>query len=208
MPFKKGGKKKKRFKKQPTNTNPKFITRPEGHLQFYATVTKPTGNRHFMVKLHRHDGQNLKPYDDSHNMFENEFRGGLRGNIRKGKWVSPGDMVLVSLRDFSISDNNIDIIKKYEYEESKYLKRQYNIITNQDKDNHDDDVSFEFNDNAKQPASIVKKDDGGSYMNDAFMPSDEDSEDDVEYNSDDDINNNNDDDINDDDNIEFDVDEI
>jgi translation initiation factor IF-1 len=197
---KKGGKKHKRFKKEAPGVNPKFITRPEGHLQFYATVTKPTGNRHFMVKLHQHDGQNLKPYNDSHSMFENEFRGGLRGNIRKGKWVSPGDLVLVSLRDFSMSDNNIDIIKKYEYEESKYLKRQYNIITNQDKDNNDNDVSFEYNDIDKQPTSTVKKNEGGSYINDAFIPSEEESEDDVEDNNNIDINNDN--------NYEFDVDEI
>ena len=174
---KKGGKKHKRFKKEAPSLNPKFITRPDGHLQFYATVTKPTGNRHFMVKLHRHDGQDLKPFDDEYSLFESEFRGGLRGNIRKGKWVSPGDMVLVSLRDFSMSDKNIDIIKKYEYEESKYLKRQYKIITNQDKDNHDDDVSFEYNDIEKKTPSIVKKDDGGSYMNESFMPSEEESED-------------------------------
>jgi len=174
---KKGGKKHKRFKKEAPSLNPKFITRPDGHLQFYATVTKPTGNRHFMVKLHRHDGQDLKPFDDEYSLFESEFRGGLRGNIRKGKWVSPGDMVLVSLRDFSMSDKNIDIIKKYEYEESKYLKRKYKIITNQDKDNHDDDVSFEYNDIEKKTPSIVKKDDGGSYMNESFMPSEEESED-------------------------------
>ena len=174
---KKGGKKHKRFKKEAPSLNPKFITRPDGHLQFYATVTKPTGNRHFMVKLHRHDGQDLKSFDDEYSLFESEFRGGLRGNIRKGKWVSPGDMVLVSLRDFSMSDKNIDIIKKYEYEESKYLKRKYKIITNQDKDNHDDDVSFEYNDIEKKTQSIVKKDDGGSYMNESFMPSEEESED-------------------------------
>lgn len=174
---KKGGKKHKRYAKDTTTTNPKFITRPDGHLQFYATVTKPTGNRHFMVKLHRHDGQNLKPFDDEHSLFESEFRGGLRGNIRKGKWVSPGDMVLVSLRDFSMSDKNIDIIQKYDYEESKYLKRQYKIITNQDKDNDDDDVSFEYNDIEQKTPSIVKKDDGGSYMNESFMPSEEESED-------------------------------
>ena len=176
---KKGGKKHKRYAKDASTTNPKFITRPDGHLQFYATVTKPTGNRHFMVKLHRHEGQDLKPFDDEHSLFEGEFRGGLRGNIRKGKWVSPGDLVLVSLRDFSMSDKNIDIIQKYEYEESKYLKRQHKIITNQDKDNHDDDVLFEYNDIEKPPESVTKKDTSGPYMNESFMPSNDDSDDDI-----------------------------
>ena len=78
-----------------------------------------------------------------------------------------------------MSDKNIDIIQKYEYEESKYLKRQHKIITNQDKDNHDDDVLFEYNDIEKPPESVTKKDTSGPYMNESFMPSNDDSDDDI-----------------------------
>jgi translation initiation factor IF-1 len=187
---KKGGKHFKRHKKQSPNTNPKFITRAEGHLQFYASVIKSTGNRHFMVKFHRHDGQDLSHYDDANSMFEKEYRGGLRGNIRKGQWVSAGDLVLVSLHDFNLNDNAVNILKKYSYEESKYLKRQYNIITSQDKNNTHEDVVFEYNELPKKPTLSDKKDDGGSYMNDSFMPPDEDLEEENDNNVDVKVDNN------------------
>ena len=173
MPYKsKGGKKKKSFKKGDRSTNPKFITRQEGHLQFYATVTKPTGNRHFMVKLLRHEGQDLTPFENSDFLFEKEFRGSLRGNIRKGKWVSPGDMVLVSLRDFNLKNINLDIILKYEYEESKYLKKKCKINTNKETDNYSDDISFEYNDIVPNAAiEKVQKNNNESYMNEDLLPS-------------------------------------
>jgi translation initiation factor IF-1 len=208
---KKGGPHFKRHKKQTHPKNPKFITTADGHLQFYASVVKATGNRHFIVKFHRHDGQDLAAFTNDDNMFEKEFLGGLRGNIRKGNWVSTGDLVLVSLRDFSISDNKIDIIKKYTYEESKYLKQRYNIITNNDKANVNEDVTFEYDEVKDKPTPIIKNN-KGPYMNELFMPSI--SEDEDGSNSDDVAPDNNEEDVNtstvdtNEEDFNFDVDEI
>merc|ERR1711881_635175 len=44
----------------------------------------------------------------------------IRGKMRKKVWVSQGDIVLVSLRDFQ--DEKGDIINKYTAEEARNLK--------------------------------------------------------------------------------------
>ena len=168
---------KKRARKNNVQTvNNKFITRAEGNLQFYATIIKATGNRHFMVNLHDHEGKDLSTFKKSDNLFAKEFYGSLRGNIRKGQWVSPGDLVLVSLRDFNLNDNKIDIIKKYSYEEAKYLKKKCKIVINKGDNNNDEYISFENNEVVELPKKrIVNKSD--QYMNDLFLPPNSDDED-------------------------------
>lgn len=46
--------------------------------------------------------------------------GHVRGNMRKKVWITPGDLVLISLRDFE--DGKADIVHRYTPDEYRMLK--------------------------------------------------------------------------------------
>ena len=72
--------------------------------QEYAEVMKTLGSRRFEVSSN------------------NKTRlAHLRGNMRRGNWVNPGDFVLISLRDYQ--DNKCDILHKYSSEDLQKLKK-------------------------------------------------------------------------------------
>jgi len=105
-------KKTKKKKNSKNNNGPvvvrSLLTKTDG--QEYARVEKMLGDR--QVWLYAYDGQ--------------ERRGKIRGNMRKRCWITPGDHVLISLRDFS--ENCVDVIHKYNDDEVRRLKKSGELV--------------------------------------------------------------------------------
>lgn len=107
-----------------------LITKDEG--QEYATVNKLLGNGRVETMC----------FDDVKRM------GHIRGKLRKRVWMGPGDIVLVSLREFQ--DDQCDIIQKYTNDEARQLKSMGELpenarINEQAFDEEDDaNAGFEF----------------------------------------------------------------
>ena len=104
----KGGKNYKKSKNTDTIDKRQLEFKTEG--QEYAFVTKMLGNSRCECKCS--DGRTRL--------------GHIRGNMCKRVWISTGDTVLVSLREFQ--DEKADIIHKYTHEEAKTLEK-YNEIS-------------------------------------------------------------------------------
>lgn len=129
----KGGKNFRKAKNTQTTDKKQIIYKTEG--QEYALITKMLGNGRCECKCY--DGRTRL--------------GVIRGKMHRRVWISIGDTVLVSLRDFQ--DEKADIIHKYSFEETKTLI-SYNEITghikisDDDPTNYDDDLScdIDFND--------------------------------------------------------------
>jgi len=110
----KGGKGHKKHKnKDSTEIQRPLIIREDG--QAYGTVIRALGNGRFEIKC----------YTD--NVTTNNITCCIRGKMRKREWISSGDLVLVSLRDFQ--KDKADIIMKYLPYEVKKLK-EYKEISN------------------------------------------------------------------------------
>lgn len=71
----------------------------------YAWVTKVLGGYRLMVIT----------------MDKHEKMAIIRGNMRKREWVSLGDLVLISLRDFD--EDKVDVIYRYTDQDIRQLKR-------------------------------------------------------------------------------------
>ena len=70
----------------------------------YGQVSKTLGSGHLEIQC-----------------FDGQKRiGHIRGKLRKKVWIHPGDVVLVSMREFQ--DNRVDIILKYSSDEARSLK--------------------------------------------------------------------------------------
>ena len=70
----------------------------------YGQISKTLGSGHLEVQCF--DGQKRIAH--------------IRGKLRKKVWINPGDVVLISLRDFQ--DSRADIILKYTPDEARSLK--------------------------------------------------------------------------------------
>jgi len=72
----------------------------------------------------------------------------IRGKMRKRVWVNQGDIVLIGLRDFQ--DEKADVIRKYNAEEARRLKKLGELRADWDVDGGDEDrpkeedVGFDF----------------------------------------------------------------
>ncbi|CAN3359103.1 eukaryotic translation initiation factor 1A [Diutina catenulata] len=127
----KGGKNKRRGKKDNGMFKRELIYRDEG--QEYGQVTKMLGNGRIEVSC----------FDGIKRM------GHIRGKLRKKVWMSQGDIILVSLRDFQ--EDQCDVVHKYNSEEARTLKNMGELPENakiNETDtfggDEDDDVNFEF----------------------------------------------------------------
>lgn len=69
----------------------------------------------------------------------------IRGSMRKKVWISAGDTILVSLRDFE--DDKADAIHKYNSEEVKILKDAGELP--EDKIERDENANDESDDEAE-----------------------------------------------------------
>ena len=96
MPNTKGGKKHKRGASKYSNNKTLVVKEEDEHE--YAIIDKKLGNGRFTCKC----------------LDEKERIAKICGTMRKKVWVNPGDVVLVSLREFEVKDNKCDIIAKYD----------------------------------------------------------------------------------------------
>lgn len=127
----KGGKNRRRGKNDNGGQKRELIYREDG--QEYAQITKMLGNGRIEVTC-----------------FDGEKRmGHIRGKLRKKVWMSQGDIILVSLRDFQ--DGQCDVIHKYNSDEARTLKNVGELPENakiNETDtfgaDEDEDVNFEF----------------------------------------------------------------
>jgi initiation factor 1A len=99
--------------------------------QVYGVVQKALGSRFFDVKC-----------------FPNKKVRRCRVRTKRMR-ISIGDVVVIALRDFN--DDTGDIVYKYDHEEARNLQRRGEIpdvdhIDEEDEENVDDDVKFEFDD--------------------------------------------------------------
>jgi len=123
----KGGKNFKKAKNYETVDKRQIIYKTEG--QEYALITKMLGNGRCECKCY--DGRTRL--------------GHIRGKMHKRVWISIGDTVLVSLREYQ--DEKADIIHKYTSEETKTLI-SYNEITGHIKIDNEDGINDDDNSNA------------------------------------------------------------
>lgn len=122
---KKGGK-KKNSKNKPTDVTKRALELATD-MQQYAKVVKSLGDR--KVTLILTDGT--------------EILGLIPGRFRKRVWITSGDVVIISRRDFQ--ENKVDIVYKYNNDEVKVLHKQNEIpatfvdtTTVYDNDSNDD----------------------------------------------------------------------
>ena len=123
----KGGKNFKKAKNYETVDKRQIIYKTEG--QEYAIITKMLGNGRCECKCY--DGRTRL--------------GHIRGKMHKRVWISLGDTVLVSLREYQ--DEKADIIHKYTSEETKTLI-SYNEITGNIKIDDEDGINDDNDSNA------------------------------------------------------------
>lgn len=135
----KGGKgHKKRKNKNVDDMVRQLIFKEEG--QVYGQILKVLGNGRFLVEC----------YDKGEKIISRICT--IRGKMRRREWISCGDVILVSLRDFQ--DDRADIILKYYPDEVRKLKEYKEISSNvktssftgsfTENDIDDNTVVFEF----------------------------------------------------------------
>lgn len=134
--------KQKRMEKKSTTgkISKTLLTREDG--QFYARVTKNLGGGYMdAVVLPTSQGK-------SSGNEPSNIRCRIRGSFRNRVWISAGDVVLVSERDFD--DTFYDIIHKYTLEESRKLLRDGHIMFNiSTEDENDGDGDDDINNNGE-----------------------------------------------------------
>ncbi|KAI7866969.1 hypothetical protein BDF14DRAFT_1807036 [Spinellus fusiger] len=127
----KGGKNRRRGKNENEDNKRELIFKEEG--QEYAQVTKMLGNGR--VEAQCFDGIKRLAH--------------IRGKLRKKVWISQGDIVLISLREYQ--DEKADVLLKYNPDEARALK-SYGELPDTTKINEtetfggeeDDEVEFDF----------------------------------------------------------------
>lgn len=143
----KGGKGHKKHKnKDITEIQRPLIIREDG--QVYGTVIRALGNGRFEIKCY---GEN-----ENTNVICS-----IRGKMRRREWISSGDLVLVSLRDFQ--KDKADIIMKYLPYEVKKLKEykeisdtvQTSSFTGACDDDDDPTIKFDFSVSSDDDDDIV-----------------------------------------------------
>jgi len=150
----KGGKKHRKQKNQ-TVIKREMIWKETG--QAYAIIEKMLGNgRVHLSYFTRDEDDRLK---------KNQALGIIRGTMRRKKiWIRIQDVVLVGLRDFE--DGKVDILHKYDYDETKSLQSMKEIPKVEDK---------EIDTERKSPNTIVSSEDEEEilFTNDAEYEQDE-----------------------------------
>lgn len=128
----KGGKNRRRGKNENENEKRELVFKEEG--QEYAKVLKMLGNGR--LEANCVDGQIRLCH--------------IRGKLRKKVWINAGDVILIGLRDYQ--DGKADVINKYTADEARNLKTYGELpekgfdVTNEEANNDDNDVEFDFKD--------------------------------------------------------------
>lgn len=111
----KGGKKHRKQKNQ-TVVKREMIWKENG--QAYAVIEKMLGNGRVHLSYFTRDEDNR--------LKKNQALGIIRGTMRRKKiWIRIQDVVLVGLREFE--DGKVDILHKYDYDETKSLELSQEI---------------------------------------------------------------------------------
>jgi len=124
MPNNKGkGGKKHRKQKNENISKRDMIWKEDG--QAYAVIEKMLGNgRVHLCYFTRDEEGRLK---------RNQALGIIRGTMRRKKvWINTEDIVLVSIREFE--EGKVDILHKYDYDETKSLQSMKEIPKVEDKE--------------------------------------------------------------------------
>ncbi|CAK5065570.1 unnamed protein product [Meloidogyne enterolobii] len=99
----KGGKKRRRGKNE-NDILKRELVEKDGENQAYAQVQKMLGNGRLTAFC----------FDGKQRLCH------IRGKLRKKVWITPGDIILVGLRDYQ--DEKADVILKYTPDEARILK--------------------------------------------------------------------------------------
>ena len=146
----KGGKKKRRGKNINTFAKP-FVEPSQG--QYFAKAIKPLGSLKVQLEVFFYkikDEDKKKDIKDQRieGFRSQEMIGHVRGSMRKREYVNPGDVVLVSEREFTSDSKVVDIVMKYPNNHHNLVKRHKycpkDIMFNSN--NNDDGVNFKFED--------------------------------------------------------------
>jgi translation initiation factor 1A len=87
----------------------KELTEKDGTDQMYGCVTRMLGNGYVEVNC-----------EDS-----KKHRARIPGALRRKVWICVGDMILVSSREFEGADCTVDVLHKYNADETKALIKQH-----------------------------------------------------------------------------------
>jgi len=126
----KGGKNRKRGKNVNVDEEKReLVVKEDG--QEYAQVIRMLGNGRLEAQC----------FDQKTRLCH------IRGNMRKKVWVTPGDIILISLRDFQ--DGKADVILKYNSDEARKLKSMgqlpdTTVINTTEAKEEEADVPFDF----------------------------------------------------------------
>ena len=122
----------KKRKKSMNNMDVRPLVFRDGDEQLYAKVTNILGGYRYDIDIYNSDHKRwMSTYCDVN------YRGLLRGSLRKRTRMTLGKVMLVSKRDFQ--DNIFDIIHVYNDDEHRQLLR-YGHITEIGDDTKDDDA--------------------------------------------------------------------
>lgn len=134
----KGGKKHRKHKDENISKRD-MIWKEDG--QSYAVIEKMLGNGRVHLCYFTRD-------EDNH-LKRNQALGIIRGTMRRKKvWINTEDIVLISIREFE--EGKVDILHKYDYDETKSLQSMKEIPKVEDK---------EINNETKNITTIISSED-------------------------------------------------
>lgn len=142
----KGGKKKRRGKNT-TNLAIPFHEPEEG--QYFAKAIKPLGSNRVELEVYFYNIENRGKHNEKISFNKQIVAGCVRGSMRRREYVNPGCIVLVSKREFSASQNLVDIILLYRQDHFNQIKKHKLVpldITKSQAGDGDDGINFDFSD--------------------------------------------------------------
>jgi hypothetical protein len=151
----KGGKKKRRGKNT-TNIAIPFCEPMD--KQYFAKAIRPLGSNKVELEVYFYNIKNKGSKNESITFDKQLVIGCIRGSMRRRQYVNPGCIVLVSKREFSASQNVVDIILLYKPDHYNQIKKHKLVpldIT-QNMTDDADGVNFEVSD----PEESDNSDDG------------------------------------------------
>jgi translation initiation factor IF-1 len=153
-----GGKKKRRGKNYNAIAKP-FIAPDEG--QYIAKAIKPLGSFKVQLEVFFYDIVKSETGKIVKTTFNKEVViGNVRGSMRRRQYVNPGDIVLVSKREFNKTNTIVDIIalyKPYHYSSLKYcslVPKEFVFDKSTGTEDANDNIKFDYGDSDEddQPA--------------------------------------------------------
>ena len=154
----KGGKKKRRGKNMHAIAKP-FVAPEEG--QYIGKAIKPLGSFKVQLEVFFYDivkNETGKPIKTTFN--KETVIGNVRGSMRRRQYVNPGDIVLVSKREFNQKNTIVDIItlyKPYHYSNLKHcslVPKEFVFDKSTGTEDANDNIKFDYSDSEDedQPA--------------------------------------------------------